>query len=131
MYRTNCGTRNEDTAANCVQCGNPIRQYVLPPSAPPPQPYVPAYAYSQPPQVPNYLVQAILVTVLCCLPFGIASIVYAAQVNGKLALGDMQGALHASRQAKLFAWISFGIGAGIVVIYGLIAVFGIASGHVR
>ena len=35
--------------------------------------------------VPNYLVQAILTTIFCCLPFGIVAIVFAAQVNGKLA----------------------------------------------
>jgi len=37
--------------------------------------------------VPNYLVQAILCTICCCLPFGIVAIVYAAQVNGKVAGG--------------------------------------------
>ena len=44
------------------------------------------------PQVPNNLVWAILSTLFCCLPAGIVSIVYAAQVNGKLAAGDIAGA---------------------------------------
>ena len=35
------------------------------------------------PQVPNNLVWAILTTLFCCLPAGIVSIVYAAQVNGR------------------------------------------------
>ncbi|NER07984.1 MAG: CD225/dispanin family protein [Okeania sp. SIO3C4] len=34
--------------------------------------------------VPSYLTQAILITVFCCLPFGIVAIVYAAQVNSRL-----------------------------------------------
>ncbi len=38
---------------------------------------------------PNYLVWAILCTIFCCLPLGIASIVFAAQVNGKYAGGDI------------------------------------------
>ena len=42
------------------------------------------------PQVPNNLVWAILSTLFCCLPAGIVSIVYAAQVNGKLAAGDIR-----------------------------------------
>jgi len=66
--------------------------------------------------VPNYLVQAILTTVFCCLPLGIVSIVYAAQVNGKVAAGDRAGALESSRNARLWAWISFGAGLVLVVL---------------
>jgi t-SNARE complex subunit (syntaxin) len=75
--------------------------------------------------VPNYLVQAILTTVFCCLPLGIVSIVYAAQVNGKVAAGDRAGALESSRNARLWAWISFGVGLlGIVgwVIFVVLSV---------
>ena len=81
--------------------------------------------------VPNYLVQSILVTFFCCLPFGIVSIIYATQVNTKLALGDMQGALHASKQAKLFAWISFGFGGVVVLVYILAMAIGVASGKLH
>lgn len=132
MYCTHCGTRNEDAANHCIQCGHSLRQLgtgyppptYQPPITPPPQ-------YVQPGSVPNYLAQAILVTLFCCLPFGIVAIVYAAQVNGKLSVGDVQGALHSSSQAKLFAWISFFLGGGIVLIYILIAVITIATGNVH
>jgi hypothetical protein len=60
--------------------------------------------------VPNYLVFAILTTVFCCLPTGIPAIIYAAQVNGKLLAGDYAGAQVASKNAKLWCWVSFGIG---------------------
>ena len=50
--------------------------------------------------VPSHLVWAILATLFCCLPAGIVSIVYAAQVNGKLTAGDLEGALRASNSAK-------------------------------
>ena len=50
--------------------------------------------------VPNHLVWAILSTLFCCLPLGIVSIVFAAQVNGKLAVGDMAGAQEASDKKK-------------------------------
>ncbi len=151
MYCTKCGTRNDDSANTCIQCGNALRPAsfgtpVTPPSAtppPPPQapvPPVPQYqapiaqAYTQPPpqQIPNYLVQAILVTVFCCLPFGIASIVFAAQVNGKVAAGDIQGALQSSKQAKTFAWVAFGCGAlvmgGYAIFMVLVMAGAIASG---
>jgi len=64
---------------------------------------------AQPP-VPNYLWQSIVVTACCCLPFGIAAIVFAAQVNSKLAAGDVQGAMESSRKAKMWCWIAFGLG---------------------
>ena len=81
--------------------------------------------------IPNYLVQAILVTFFCCLPLGIVSIVFAAQVNTKAAAGDIQGALAASKQAKTFAWIAFGIGIAGIVIYGIIMVLGLAASMAR
>jgi hypothetical protein len=61
-------------------------------------------------KVPNYLVQAILVTLCCCLPVGIPAIVFAAQVNSKVAAGDLAGAEVASRKAKMWCWIAFGLG---------------------
>lgn len=73
-----------------------------------------------PPNVPNYLVQAILVTLFCCLPVGIASIVFAAQVNGKLAAGDHQGALDSSRKARTWAWVALWAGAAWAVIWGIL-----------
>jgi len=56
--------------------------------------------------VPNHLVWAILTTLFCCLPLGIVSIVFAAQVDGRRAAGDLQGAWKASEQAKLWALLS-------------------------
>jgi hypothetical protein len=66
--------------------------------------------------IPNYLVQAILVTLCCCLPGGIVAIVYAAQVNGKVAAGDIAGARAASDNAKMWCWISFGVGIVLNII---------------
>jgi hypothetical protein len=59
---------------------------------------------------PNYLVPSILATLCCCLPAGVAAIVFAAQVNSKWAAGDYAGARRASENAKQWAWISFGLG---------------------
>ena len=60
-------------------------------------------------KVPNYLVLAIL-SAICCFPLGIISIIFAAQVNGKVAAGDIQGALESSKKAKLFSYIFLGLG---------------------
>ncbi len=72
--------------------------------------------------VPNNLVWAILSTLFCCLPLGIVSIVFAAQVNGKLAAGDVQGAQEASDKAKKWAMWSAILGASVAVLY-LIFIF--------
>jgi len=65
-------------------------------------------------QPKNYLVESILVTIFCCLPFGIAGIVYASQVNSKYASGDYEGAVKASDDAK--KWMKWGLIAGIIVV---------------
>lgn len=62
-----------------------------------------------PQRVPNYLVWALL-SLLCCWPLSIFAIVYAAQVNGKVSSGDIAGAIEASNKAKMWCWISFGVG---------------------
>ncbi|MEL1265473.1 CD225/dispanin family protein [Pseudoxanthomonas putridarboris] len=69
-------------------------------SAMPPLPSQPA------PYIPNHLVWAILSTLFCCLPFGVVSIVFAAQVDGKRMAGDIAGAQESSRKAKLWAIVS-------------------------
>ncbi len=76
---------------------------------------------------PNYLVQSILVTIFCCLPTGIAAIIFSSQVNTKLAIGDYGGAMESSKKAKLWCWISFGAGLAYMVVIGIvIAIYGFA-----
>lgn len=82
---------------------------------PPPPPGYQSYGSPAPsgPKPPNYLVWAILSTLFCCLPLGVASIVFAAQVDGKYNSGDYAGALESSAKAKKFA--TWGAIAGVVV----------------
>jgi hypothetical protein len=77
---------------------------------------------------PNYLVFAILTTIFCCQILGIVSIVFAAQVNSKWNSGDSQGALDASRNAKMWAWIAFGSGLVLGLIAMILALFGVFAG---
>ena len=63
------------------------------------------------------MVWAILATIFCCIPFGIVSIVYAAQVNGKLAGGDYHGARSASDNARTWAIASTVLGLVIAAVY--------------
>lgn len=69
-----------------------------------------------PATVPNYLIPAII-SVFCCWPLAIVAIIFAAQVNGKVAAGDIQGAMDASKKAKLFSFIAIGLGGALILIY--------------
>jgi len=113
MFCTKCGTQNDADASNCVRCGNILhhpRQFGTAPS--------------EGITVPNYLAQAILVTIFCCVPFGIPAIVFAAQVNSKLQGGDYTGAVEASKKAKTWCWVSFWVGLGFGVIYLVFKIIG-------
>lgn len=93
-------------------------------NAPPPPPGYGAPMGGGPQGTPpkNNLVWAILCTILCCLPLGIVSIVYAAQVNGKWAAGDYAGAQAAADKAKKFAIIGAIVGFIVTVILVIVQV---------
>lgn len=87
-------------------------------------------SFSKPPK--TWLVESILVTILCCLPFGIAGIVYASKVESLFNAGDIQGAENASKEAGKWTKIGFGIGIAVVLLYIIFMVvfvgLGIANG---
>jgi hypothetical protein len=73
----------------------------------------PGYPVHQQPD--NYLVWAILSTIFCCLPFGIASIVYSTKVAGLWAQGQYAEAQAAANNAKKWAIIGAIVGPIISV----------------
>jgi len=63
--------------------------------------YLQEYGYNSPPPYPgNHLVLSILVTIFCCLPLGIAAIVYSSKVDGQYMMREYEAAYHSSRMAK-------------------------------
>lgn len=86
--------------------------------------------YSQPPK--NWLVESILVTVLCCLPFGVVGIIKASEVNSKFAAGDYEGAEESAKQAAKWTKIGFWIGISVLALYLIflivMVVFGASQG---
>lgn len=97
---------------------------MVPPPAPgyPGYPPAPAAGYGQQMNVPTYLAQAILVTLFCCMPFGIVSIVFASQVSSRLSIGDVHGAIAASKKAKMWSWIGFACGGVVIALWILLLV---------
>lgn len=71
----------------------------------------------------SYMTPAILVTLLCFLPTGIAAIVFASQVSAKATTGDYQGAAQASRRARILILVSVGIG----VLFWLILIIAMSA----
>lgn len=58
----------------------------------------------------NFLVWSILTTVLCCVPTGIVAIVYANKVDTLWAMEKQQEAIGAAKNAKMWTFISLGLG---------------------
>jgi hypothetical protein len=117
MYCTKCGTSRPDGMSVCPNCGTVAPSFaaaVQPPAA----------------KIQNYLVPSILVTLCCCMPAGIVAIIFAAQVNSKLAAGDVAGAQASARLAKIWCWVAFGCGALVGIIYAIIGGLG-ALGHMH
>ncbi|MDF7814258.1 CD225/dispanin family protein [Hymenobacter sp. YC55] len=84
-------------------------------------------SYTSPTGIPpkNWLVESVLVTIFCCLPFGIVAIVNAANVNSRLSVGDYAGAQAASVNAG--KWVKYGLIGGVlqvVIPFVLVAVLG-------
>lgn len=70
-----------------------------------------------PPMPPTYLVWSVLMTVLCCLPAGVAAIIFSTQVSSKYYAGDIEGAKRASERAQIWIIVSFVLGILASTLY--------------
>jgi len=86
---------------------------------------------NKPPRPSSYLALAIVSTILCCLPTGIVSIVYATKVNSAYADGNYEEANRASKNAKTWGIVSIAIaffGWIIYVLFFGVAFLGVLAG---
>ncbi len=92
----------------------------------------PNQQYYPPGTVKNYLIESILSLVFCGGLIAIPAIVFASQVDGKLAQGDYHGAVQASNNAKL--WLTIAVSVGVICgllpmcFYGVAVMAAIAGG---
>ena len=93
----------------------------------------PPVIYPYTPQLPelppkNWLVESILVTILCCLPFGIVGIINATKVESLWNSGQKEAALQASREAA--KWVKLGVIVAVVclALYLILIFFGVMAG---
>lgn len=74
----------------------------------------------------DYLIAAIISTICCCLPFGIAAIVYALKIDTAVAVGNMADA---QRFAKISRnWIIASVAIGVIVLGGYTILY--ATGNI-
>jgi len=79
----------------------------------------------QPPK--TWLVESILVTLFCCLPFGIIGIINASKVESKFFAGAVDESLQASKDAAKWTKIGFFVGIGVyVLVFIFYAILGVA-----
>ena len=99
MFCPKCGTENTEGAVYCSKCGlsltagNPINK-------------------QNTEKIPNHLVMAILITLFCCIPFGIVSIIYAVKTDSAKAAGNYE--LATSYSNKAFNWGIWGLIHGFI-----------------
>lgn len=74
----------------------------------------------------TWMLESILVTLFCCLPFGIIGIVNASKVSSQFAAGNVDAANAASQSAGKWVKIGAGIGLVAILIY-VIAVYILGS----
>ncbi len=65
----------------------------------------------------TWLIESILVTVLCCLPLGIVGIVNASKVESRHYAGDDEQAAYHSREAGKWTKIGLYVGIALYVLY--------------
>lgn len=119
MYCRKCGAELPEGARFCTSCGCDQQQNVTP---------VSGNSYPMTPRPDNNLWLAVLVTVLCCLPFGIVSIIYSSKVDSSWAAGDIGAALEYSRKARSWAWWGIGVCVLWWVLYLVVFVLILGTG---
>ncbi len=104
---------------------------IPPPIAPPAQTFQSPTQTASPMNPPKtWLVESILVTLFCCLPFGIVGIIHASKVESLYNIGNYDAAQKASDDAGKWTKIGFWVGMAVVVLYFvyIFAVIGVATG---
>lgn len=84
---------------------------------------------NKPPRPNNHLALAIISTVACCLPLGIASIIYSTKVNTAYDNGDYAGAESASKSAKTWGIAAIGVGVVGIILYMVFVGFAVMAGE--
>lgn len=118
MFCRNCGAEIPDGSMFCPECGSSVSEspvYVSSPNRP------------QGVRPPTYLVLSVLVTLFCCLIFGIVGIVYAAKVDPAWNAGLYDEAREYSRKARNWALLGMSLSILLGILYVILVLAGLFS----
>ncbi|HIZ85340.1 MAG TPA: CD225/dispanin family protein [Candidatus Coprenecus stercoravium] len=114
MYCKNCGTQLPDGTKFCTNCGQSLSEDR------------PGMSYPRAEMPPTYLVLSILVTILCCLPFGIIGIVYASKVDSYWSAGRVDEAYAYSRKARKWSLAGILLSVVLLIVYLILILIGVS-----
>ena len=109
-----CGNQVSSEATSCPNCGKPLNKPFEAPEA--------KQESNNEPPPKTWLIESILATIFCCLPFGIVGIIYAAKVESSWYAGRKEIALNASKSAKTWTLVALFSGITAVVLYIILVV---------
>lgn len=101
-YCKNCGNEILDFGKVCTRCGHLITSEFT--------------NDAQEPVIDTCLIDSILVTILCCFPLGIVSIIFSALASGAIAHGDYKDAAAKAKVAQTLNTVA------IILFFALILV---------
>ena len=83
------------------------------------------------PNVPDYLIASILITIFCCPALGVVAIVFSAMASSEKSNGNYQRALAHAKNAKIFLLITVIGYALLIAIYVAIAIIIAVTGNLQ
>lgn len=118
MYCKECGAFIPESSKSCPNCGSPVNGLAAS-----------NYSGSQYKICPEtHLTKAIILTVLCCWPFGIPAIVYAAGVENAFHSGNYSLAVEKSQKAAKWCNTTLIVGIIFWVLYIIMIIILVATG---
>lgn len=118
MFCRNCGAEVPDGSRFCPECGSSLSESPV---------YVSSQNQTQGVRPPTYLVLSVLVTLFCCLIFGIIGIVYAAKVDPAWNAGLYDEAREYSRKARNWALLGMSLSIILGILYVILVLAGLFS----
>ena len=106
----------------------------IPPEVPPTTPqgtHIPNESSIPPLKPSNWLWQSIVATILCCLPFGIVGIVFAARVDSLYYNRRYAEAEASAKKAKTWTLVAVGAGLIYLVIWIILMLTGSMPGYLE
>ena len=106
-----CGAQRDSGFATSEQYDQNANPYASPNS------YSNPFSAAQGSLPSTYLIWNILATFLCCMPLGVAGIVFSSMAQGAKDRGDLTSYLRSARRAKICFWASALSGFFVVVLF--------------